>query len=119
MFNNSRFTENNRRIIGYILEYDAICSNLDVIPNANSSENLGARADEDVVTYNWGFPSASSYSYLVKDGHISPYSRPSCDDYAVDAVSSDIGGGAEKFSHTHEASSFHPGMISAQLLRIS
>lgn len=99
MFNNSRFTENNSRVIGYVLEYDAVCSNLDVIPNANSSENLGTGANEDVVTYNWGFPSASSYSYLVKDGHISPYSRPSCDDYAVDAVSSDIGGCRKIFTH--------------------
>ena len=31
MFNNSRFTENNRRVIGYVLEHDAVCSNLDVI----------------------------------------------------------------------------------------
>lgn len=99
MFNNSRFTENNRRVIGYVLEYDAVCSNLDVIPNANSSENLGTGANEDVVTYNRGFPSASSYSYLVKDGHISPDSHPPRNDYTVDAVRSDIGGRQKIFTH--------------------
>lgn len=118
MFNNSRFTENNRRVIGYVLEYDAVCSNLDFIPNANSSENLGTGANEDVVTYNRGFPSAASYSYLVKDGHISPYGCPPAMTIPLMPCAV-ILGGAKKFSHTHEASSLHPGMISAQLLRIS
>lgn len=76
MFNNPRFTENNRRVIGYVLEHDAVCSDLDVIANADSSENLGAGTDEDIVPNNGSFPSAASYSYLVKDGHISPYARP-------------------------------------------
>lgn len=91
MFNNSRFIENNRRVIGYVLEHNAVCSDLDVITNANSSENLGAGTDEDIITNNGSFPSAASYSYLVKDGHISPYGCPPRNDYPVDAVRSDIG----------------------------
>lgn len=99
MFNNSRFTENNRRVIGYVLKHDAICSDLDVITNANSSENFGAGADEDVVTYNRSLSSATPYSYLMKDGHISPYGRPSRNDYTVDAVRSDIGGRQKILAH--------------------
>lgn len=91
MFNNSRFIENNRRVIGYVLEHNAVCSDPDVITNANSSENLGAGTDKDIITNNGSFPSAASYSYLVKDGHISPYGCPPRNDYAVDAVRSDIG----------------------------
>lgn len=91
MFNNSRFIENNRRVIGYVLEHNAVCSDLDVITNANSSENLGAGTDEDIITNNGSFPSAASYSYLVKDGHISPYGCPPRNDYTVDAVRCDIG----------------------------
>lgn len=118
MFNNPRFTENNRRVIGYVLEHDAVCSDLDVIANADSSENLGAGTDEDIVPNNGSFPSAASYSYLVKDGHISPYARPPAMTIPLMPCAV-ILGGAKKFSHTHEASSLHPGMISAQLLRIS
>lgn len=118
MFNNSRFIENNRRVIGYVLEHNAVCSDPDVITNANSSENLGAGTDEDIITNNGSFPSAASYSYLVKDGHISPYGCPPAMTIPLMPCAV-ILGGAKKFSHTHEASSLHPGMISAQLLRIS
>lgn len=118
MFNNSRFIENNRRVIGYVLEHNAVCSDLDVITNANSSENLGAGTDEDIVTNNGSFPSAASYSYLVKMVTFRPIVAPPAMTIPLMPCAV-ILGGAKKFSHTHEASSLHPGMISAQLLRIS
>jgi hypothetical protein len=50
MFDDARFLEYHGRIIGNVLEHDAVCADVDIVTDSNVAENLGARTDINVIT---------------------------------------------------------------------
>ena len=60
----ARFLEYHGRIIGNVLEHDAVCADIDIVTDSNAAEDLGARTDINVIA-NDGHPPTSSDGNLV------------------------------------------------------
>ena len=76
MLNDSRLPEHDGRIVGNILENDAIGANPRVVANTNTAEDLCTRPYVDVVPNYGRKPAVTTNGHLVRDDNVLANLRP-------------------------------------------
>ena len=117
MLDNARLPEHDGRIVGNVLENDAIGANPRVVANTNTAEDLRAGADVDAVPDDRREPATPSDGDLMGDGDVLADPRPPAMTIPLMPCTV-MSGGPAKFSQGPTMLSSQPTAMSAQYRRI-
>jgi len=70
-----RWYSNNSRAIGNVINYDSIGSNLSIVANNNSSDNLGSGTNKNIVAKNWTVIMSRANRNLVFNNNVTTRSH--------------------------------------------